>query len=123
MKNREKYRNLIMSGKCDCDFVHEHILGYVCYERRSIGCNACRMMQTLWLDEEAKEEEEVDWGKIAVDTPVLVSTDQITWLRRSFAFSINNEVWAFGNGATSKTAGSASKWEYAKLMDPASITS
>lgn len=53
MKNREKFKELIMSGMCDCPFVREPILKADCCNEVAIDCNACTMIQTLWLDEEA----------------------------------------------------------------------
>lgn len=43
----------------------------------------------------------IDWGKVPVDTPVLVSKDKIKWEKRYFAKYECGKVFAFRNGTTS----------------------
>ena len=58
----------------------------------------------------------VDWSKIPVDTPILVSKDKIKWERRYFAKYENGAVFAFRGGATSWSDNTwPFDWNYAKL--------
>lgn len=43
----------------------------------------CTFNRMKWLVAEYKEPE-IDWSKVAVDTPVLVSDDGVNWERRYF---------------------------------------
>lgn len=47
----------------------------------------------------------VDWSKVPIDTPVLVSNDGEEWFRRHFAGVRNGEPRAFFQGASAWTAG------------------
>lgn len=71
-----------------------------------------------WLDEEYVEPQ-VDWSKVAVDTPILVvnfsNAKEWEWQKRHFAKYENGKVYAFTNGATSWSANMPVDWEYAKL--------
>lgn len=65
-------------------------------------------------------EPEVDWSKVAVDTPILVkdSIEENVWCKRHFADYKNGKVQAWDNGRTSFTAGGIkSSWYYAKLVE------
>lgn len=62
----------------------------------------------------------VDWSKVAVDTPILVSNDNKTWNKRYFARYEDGNVYAWLNGKTSLTAiceFSFGHWDYTKLAD------
>lgn len=63
----------------------------------------------------------VDWSKVAVDTPILVSCDGKNWCSRYFASFDGVNVMAWEYGATSwsveNVADDASRWEYAKLAE------
>lgn len=48
-----------------------------------------------------RKEESIDWSKVKVDTPILVSTDGKTWFNRYFAEYKDGEVFFWNNGATS----------------------
>lgn len=69
-----------------------------------------------WLLEEHKEPE-VDWSKVAVDTPIYVSDDNVYWANRHFAKYENGVVYAWFNGATSFSTPTdkTDEWRYAKL--------
>lgn len=63
-------------------------------------------------------EKPVDWSKVEVDTPILVRREETSdWVKRHFARSENNKVFAWIEGRTSFTAEvcEISEWEYAKL--------
>lgn len=78
-------------------------------------CN-CRTYFIKWLYQEYIPD--VDWSKVEVDTPVLVSDDGENWLRRYFAKYENNIVYAYLNGATSWSSNEHPvAWEYVKLKE------
>lgn len=75
----------------------------------------CSIDAMKWADEEYKQ---VDWSKVPVDTPILVSEDSFTWTKRHFACFQNNKVYAFRDGATSWSASNAiMDWNFAKLVE------
>lgn len=62
----------------------------------------------------------VDWSKVKVDTPVLVSADNKTWFKRYFARYKDGNVYCWLNGKTSWTAideVSIGNWNYVKLAE------
>lgn len=68
----------------------------------------------------AKELGIVDWPKVKVDTPILVSNDNKEWIKRYFARYENGNVYGWLNGKTSWTATgelSIGNWNYAKLAE------
>lgn len=72
-----------------------------------------------WLFSEYKEQE-VDWSKVEVDTPILVTDyESEEWIRRYFAKYKHGEVYTWRDGATSWTAirGYEQSWKYAKLAE------
>lgn len=123
MKNKEKYREEILNykkvnGFC-VDFIEPNILkplGYTCH---GIFCGQCNLICQMWMEKEYKEpEHEVDWNKVAVDTPILVrNSEDDEWTKRYFAKYENGMVLAWNSGKTSWTSiyGYTSAWQYAKL--------
>lgn len=90
-------------------------------------CDGCTKKSMAWADAEYIEPE-VDWSKVPIDTPVLVSDDKKIWVRRHFATpALKNDdpftVRTFVDGKTewSSTAmreeelESCERWRYAKL--------
>ena len=73
-----------------------------------------------WLFSEY-EEPEVDWSKVEVDTPILVTDDvRSKWFKRYFAKFVDGKVYAWGDGATSWTADGecdVASWNCAKLAE------
>lgn len=63
----------------------------------------------------------IDWSKVAVDTPILVSFDGCNWFKKYFAKVQNDTVYAFDNGATSWSVSNVeycvTPWIYAKLAE------
>lgn len=62
----------------------------------------------------------VDWSKVAVDTPILVSLDDETWLCRYFAAFKNGIVYTWSGGATSWSVRKREyqdAWSLAKLAE------
>ena len=119
MKNYEKYADEIREykGKDFCkDIVQTHILKEISCS--DIRCGRCHTLQLLWMLEEYKEPE-VDWNKVAVDTPILVRDyESQEWEARHFAKYEDGVIYAWGGGSTSWTSkGAATEWEYAKLAE------
>ena len=62
----------------------------------------------------------VDWSKVVVDTPVLVSLDDKLWLCRYFADFKNGIVYTWSSGATSwsvRRRENKDAWSFAKLAE------
>lgn len=62
----------------------------------------------------------VDWSKVPVDTPVLISNNKKIWFKRYFARYEDGKVYCWLNGKTSWTAEceiSTGHWDYAKLAE------
>ena len=62
----------------------------------------------------------VDWSKVKVDTPVLVSLDGETWLCRYFAAFKNGIIYTWSSGATSwsiRKREYQDAWSFAKLAE------
>ena len=60
----------------------------------------------------------VDWSVIDIDTPILVSHDNVEWHKRHFACYADGSIYAWTLGKTSFTAKhktQVTKWEYAKI--------
>ena len=129
MKNREKFRKEIVERAFDgtiraCEFTRRNVLpkfgdGVRCYQ---IGCNWCRFLVDLWLDEEY-EEPEIDWNTVPVDTLVRVRDFEIEEGTLRYFKGIDGEAtqarfMAWNGGATSKTAyGDYTHWKYCELVD------
>ena len=120
MKNYEKYADAIREykGESFCiDFVKPNILKS---EDCDVDCTRCRMLQMLWLLEEYEEPEEpeIDWGKVEVDTPILVreSEDEV-WRKRYFAEYKNGTTYAWNGGGTSWSVNIMTDWKFAKLAE------
>lgn len=65
-----------------------------------------------------EEEHEIDWYKVAVDTPILVrNNEDRTWYRRYFARYQDGKVRAWNTGNTSWTGTYMTAWDFAKLAE------
>lgn len=82
---------------------------------------SCSYDAINWLFSEYKEEKEVEWSKVKVDTPILVRDfEKAAWERRYFAGFKDGEVYAWNGGLTSWTADDEKNvciWKYAKLAE------
>lgn len=125
MKNKEKYREEILNyekvyGFCE-DFIEPNILKPLGLECNGTPCERCNLICHMWLEEEYKEpKQEVDWSKVAVDTPIFVrDSENDGWTNRYFAKYENGMVLAWNSGQTSWTSiyGYTSAWQYAKLAN------
>lgn len=99
-------------------------------EVRISSCEKCigaysiaRILPKLKSNEVFSIEEElgiVDWSKVKVDTPVLVSNDNKEWIKRYFARYEDGNVYCWLSGKTSWTAIcelSIGHWDYTKLAE------
>lgn len=62
----------------------------------------------------------VDWSKVAVDTPILVSANGRKWIKRYFAKLQDGKVYAWDDGVTSWSASHkhcATAWPNAKIAE------
>ena len=65
-----------------------------------------------------KEEAEIDWSKVAVDTPILVrDCDNEFWCKRHFAKYEDGKVYAWSSGGTSWTGTDMIDWKFAILAE------
>lgn len=126
MKNREKYKNELIKvcksggfkSKELMKFFDDYVVPtYKCGNYAAINAEKVALLTSLWLDEEYQEPE-VDWSKVKVDTPILVSTNGQKWVRRHFAEYRDKTVYAFKDGATSWTTCLKTDWSYVKLAEP-----
>lgn len=94
---------------CDLHCKTHHTVSKPCAERRKEWCEAEYV------------EPQVDWSKVAVDTPILVRDDDTEkWKKRYFAKFEKGHVYAWMMGATSWSARKGDnmlKWEFAKLAE------
>ena len=107
MLNKEKYAKEIIDIACNgdsigmrngilcscdtinnckyCDFYNEEIL--------------CEQIIKEWANSEYKERE-IDWSKVPVDTPILITYSCYT-LKRHFAKYYNKTIYSYPDGTTS----------------------
>lgn len=77
----------------------------------------CTLNAMKWAAEEYKETE-VDWSKVPVDTPVLVSDNNRDWYHRHLAKVVENQPYIWGDGRTSWTTdGNDVLYKYIKLAE------
>ena len=121
MTNYEKYKEEIdkLWDKCGNLAKKSSKIGD-CYEITCGQCDFagnCSRNTERWLVSEYKEPE-VDWSKVPVDTPILVSDCKDgLWVKRYFARMVDERVYFYCNGATSWSAEDSGMtwWQYAKL--------
>lgn len=119
MKNYEKYANEIRGYDYE-DFCNDFVRPYILKQNicDGIDCEQCCMLQMLWLLEDY-EEPQVDWGRVEVDTPILVRDfENEHWRKRHFAKYEDGKVYAWSDGRTSWTTEAMTAWKYAKLVEP-----
>lgn len=130
MTNKEKYKeeilDLVISDAC-IGIDNETGELVACISR--IGCawckfydgpeSSCTKQRKEWFNEEYVEPK-VDWSKVPVDAPILVSSNEVNWYRGYFAGFDGNFVSAWNGGATSWSAqfdDYVTRWKYAKLAE------
>lgn len=121
MKNCEFYKDKLLElaseGREIC--LHNGVPAH-CSDIECCNCDLdvddCSTGLIKWLYQEF--EPYVDWSKVEVDTPILVSDDGYNWNRRYFDKYKNGKVYAFQCGATSWSSDHNSiAWKYAKLKE------
>lgn len=83
-------------------------------------CNVMPEIDKCEVLDIAEELGIVDWSKVEVDTPVLVSNDNKEWIKRYFARYEDGNVYCWLSGKTSWTAIcelSIGHWDYTKLAE------
>lgn len=90
-------------------------------ELKSFYVTSVGLLHEKTLNSLRKIEPEVDWSKVEVDTPILVSNySEAAWVRRYFAKYEDEKIYVWSSGATSWSAegeGDIFNWEYAKLAE------
>lgn len=90
-----------------------------CTDIMCSGClfspyDGCTKKTMAWADAEYIEPN-VNWYKVAIDTPIMVSSNNMDWYCRHFAKYENGLFYVWDDGRTSYTTDVTSKWKYAKL--------
>ena len=123
MTNKEKYADKIIEIAVRSKLALKDGKPVPCASIRCSECGlfsvdySCRHNVCEWLDSEYVEPP-VDWGKVAVDTPILVrDSEKESWKKRYFAKYENGIVYAWGGGTTSWSAERSTCWKMAKLAE------
>lgn len=131
MTNYEKYKeiiDLILEQGKDIAFNKNTKEVLLCHDldcedclfHRNTGSSYCNVNSMKWLIAECKE---VDWSKVPIDTPVLVSNNKDFWYRRYFA-GVNDEgkPLVFPDGRTSWSNARCSRiWISYKYIELAEV--
>ena len=109
MNNYEKYQDLVHDAIISsswCKIGNKAFGSNRCDDRK---CQSCREYITKWLKEEYKEPQ-IDWSKVPVDTPIIITTPDKECKKRYFSKYVNDRIYAFGDGTTSWSAEYDSYW-------------
>lgn len=89
-----------------------------CLFTKNCGKNEHKQEIIDWLNAEYQEPS-VDWSKVPIDTPVLVSSDGEIWYRRHFAGMRDGKPETYDLGATSWSADfqHTCTWKKVKLAE------
>ena len=132
MKNKEKFAKEIVDIACsryNIAFDKEANKLTACINTPCGKCafyspsSSCDDKCKEWSESEYKELE-VDWSKVPVDTPVLVSESMRgDWYNRYFSKYKNDTVYTYFSGATSWSSDyeGEKSWRYAKLANEEDI--
>lgn len=127
MKNKEKFAKEIIEIACKGEgFAVDKEAGNVvsccilpcdkCLFSNSEICSCSKLIERL--SEKEYVEQQVDWSKVEIDTPILVRrTEDSEWRKRYFAGFDGKYVYAYACGATSWSHLNIVKFEYAKLLE------
>lgn len=114
--------NTFITDKKPFDNVNEAPIG--CYKKSVLisgGITIFTNIEKHKVYDIAEELGIVDWSKVKVDTPILVSDDGKTWYKRYFASFDKGDVLTWEYGATSWSVDDAEnevfRWNYAKLAE------
>lgn len=126
MTNREKFAEQILDIACGGSKIAVNkatLEPIACGKSECKDClfnvsdvMSCGNKRIKWANSEYVEPS-VDWSKVAVDTPILVTDNgDHKWIKRYFARYENGRVYAWDGGRTSWSDGEyATPWELAKL--------
>ena len=107
MLNKEKYAKEILDIVCQ-DGTIPAVVNNVpikctdaldCYDCKFYYNDDCINAFIKWVNSEYKERE-IDWSKVPVDTPILITYSCYT-LKRHFAKYDNKKIYAYPDGTTS----------------------
>lgn len=128
MKNKEKYAKEIFEIACsgnpvalDKKTMQPVSCADISCHDCSFGClyNKCSEDCAKWCESEYVEPP-VDWSKVPIDTPILVSNNNRVWAKRYFAKYEDGNIYAWDSGKTSWSVdcnNEVTVWIYAKLAD------
>lgn len=114
MKNREKYADDIINATIIGGCAPTRSIAGISCAQFDMDCARCAREYSAWLEAEYVEPP-VDWSKVEVDAPILVSMDGNEWEKRHFASYVDGVVKAWDDGRTSYTEKEVCQWPYAKL--------
>lgn len=130
MTNQEYYKKELQKeeahfrrGHLISGFCKSFIQPYVLKQERceNVDCKWCQFYFAQWLNQEHRDEDvadEVDWSKVPIDTPVMVSNGYGCWYLGYFA-GLNSYqepcVWTDGQHSTETNLKKA--WDYIVLID------
>ena len=103
MLNKEKYAKEILDIVCSGNYLGKQN-GHLC-PCANIKCSDCEFNKSCneefikWANSEYKEHE-IDWNKVPVDTPILITYSCYT-LKRHFAKYYNKTIYSYPDGTTS----------------------
>lgn len=128
--NREKFAEQILDIACGGSKIavdKATLEPIACYKLECKHClfntysyDYCGDKTEKWANSEYVEPP-VDWSKVAVDTPILVTYSGIhQWVKRHFAKYENGSVYAWSNGTTSWSGDRCTPWKLAKLPERSS---
>ena len=102
---------------CKCGIMCDECL----FDNHNFSCSNDALNWLFTEYKEEKEELEVDWSKVKVDTPILVKDIlKSEWIKRYFAKYENGRVYVWKEGKTSWSAVNehdVNSWKYAKLAE------
>ena len=105
MLNKEKYAKEILDIVCQ-DGVNPAVIDNIPVNCLGTECHSCQFYDTYcvrtfveWANSEYKERE-IDWSKVPVDTPILITYSCYT-LKRHFAKYYNKTIYSYPDGTTS----------------------
>ena len=105
MLNKEKYAKEILDILCQ-DGVNPAVIDNIPVKCLGTECHSCQFYDTYcvgafvkWANSEYKERE-IDWSKVPVDTPILITYSCYT-LKRHFAKYYNKTIYSYPDGTTS----------------------
>lgn len=128
MLNKEKFANEIIDIASRGDVISFDAVNNKISACHITDCDICAFQRRgtvascadnclKWCNSEYVEPE-IDRSKVPVDTPILVSDNEVDWQRRYFADYVNNTVYSYSCGATLWSSdGCKLPWKCVKLAN------